>query len=169
MTPVELVNQPWKSLMVAGWTPTKAIELAIAIEDQGASTYRVLAEKWITNKVLGELFRRLESDEADHGEKLRRLLAGIDTAASRVDGLGIERLKGIANGFFTSSEGFGLSGIEHLREPNAILKKTLGFERATLDFYRGLKDILGQSQELDRMISDEKQHAADILLAIASN
>jgi rubrerythrin len=150
----------WMSLMRAGWDEVKAVELAVAIEELGAWTYRALAARWGRSGELRALFGELGEDEAAHGETVRALLG--DARAVGGGPLDEQSLKAIARGFFVADDGWALAGVAELERPDEVLEKVLKFERATLNFYRGLRDVLGSTPALELMIAEERRHVAAI-------
>lgn len=157
------MTAPWKTLVGAGWSVRKAVELAAAIEERGEQTYRALAQRWAGAEGIRTLFEQFAGEEAAHGAGIRKLLA--TAPAEPASALDTETLRGIAHGFF-SDEGWALGGIEQLDDRRQILGKVLRFENATLHFYRGLQDVLGASPTLAALIAEEKRHVVELLRAV---
>jgi hypothetical protein len=156
-----------RALLLGGWNLRKAVELAIVIEDIGAERYRRLSRKWEATENLRALFARLADEEDGHCEGARALLD--DASAHRSDPasqLDEDCLKAIAHDHLFAEDGGALGGIESLAGEQQVLEKILKFENATLHFYRGLRDVLGPSSTLDRMIAEEKRHAVEIMRAM---
>ena len=162
------MSEQWKKgLLAAGWNLRKAVELAIAIEEMGTELYRRLGRKWESNADLQDLFTRLAMEEVAHGEVLRTLLFIVGTPRTNpVDDLDEESLKAIAHASFFFEKGGALKGIEDLPTPEQVLDKVLKFEKSTLLYYRGLKDVLGASPTLDGIIAEEKRHTVDVMRAL---
>ncbi len=161
-------RENWKKgLLAAGWNLRKAVELAIEIEEMGTELYRGLARKWESNADLRDLFTQLVNEEVAHREGFRTILSSVDTRRNdAVDKLDEECLKAIAHTSFFSEESGALKDIENLPTVEQVLDKVLKFEKATLLYYRGLKDVLGASPALDVMIAEEKRHTVDVMHAM---
>ncbi len=162
-------RENWKKgLLAAGWNLRKAVELAIEIEEMGTELYRELARKWESNADLRDLFTQLGKEEVAHREGFRTILSTVDTRSNdAVDKLDEECLKAIAHTSFFSEESGALKDIENLPTVEQVLDKVLKFEKATLLYYRGLKDVLGASPVLDVMIAEEKRHTVDVMRAMS--
>jgi rubrerythrin len=162
------MSEQWKKgLLAAGWNLRKAVELAIAIEEMGTELYRRLGRKWESNADLQGLFTRLAMEEVAHREVLRTLLSTVGTPRTNpVDDLDEKSLKAIAHASFFFEKGGALKGIEDLPTPEQVLDKVLKFEKSTLLYYRGLKDVLGASSTLDGIIAEEKRHTVDVMRAL---
>ncbi|HEX7623818.1 MAG TPA: ferritin family protein [Anaeromyxobacteraceae bacterium] len=160
------MDEQWrKGLFAAGWDLRKAVELAIGIEERGTELYRGLAKKWQANASLRELFTRLAQEEVAHREEFLALFSSIATRTSDAV-LDEACLKAIAHVSFFSEESGALKEIGNLASPGQVLDKVLKFERATLHYYLGLKDVMGANPTLDAMIAEERRHTVEVLRAM---
>jgi rubrerythrin len=160
------MNEQWrKGLLAAGWDLRKAVELAIGVEERGAVLYRDLAKKWESNAGLRDLFTRLATEEVGHREGFLTLLSSI---GARTNDAVLDEacLKAIAHVSFFSEESGALKEIANLASPGQVLDKVLKFEKATLHYYQGLKDVLGANPPLDFMIAEEKRHTVEVMRAM---
>jgi hypothetical protein len=69
--------------------------------------------------------------------------------------------------FFTGEAGM-TAALEKIQSVNEALVHVLGFEKATLGFYRAIQDTLGQEAALDAIIAAEQQHIARLMRYILS-
>jgi hypothetical protein len=160
------MSEPWKKgLLAAGWNLRTAVELAIEVEEMGKRLYGELAARWGSDPVLQGLFSQLASEEVSHQEALRVLLAGVGRQRSEAE-LDDVSLRAIAHASFFSSEGGALAGIERLSTRRQVLETVLKFERGSVLYFRGLRDVLGPSATLDSVIAEEKRHTASVKRAI---
>ena len=162
------MSEGWKKgLLAAGWNPRRAVQLAVRIEEMGSELYRGLATRWESSPNLRGLFASLATDEVAHRERFRALLA--TAGGSREDPgalLDEECLMAIASTSFFSEESGALGEIARLTTEEQVLDKVFQFEKVTLLYYRGLRDVLGASPTLDAIIAEEKQHTIDVLHAM---
>ena len=58
----------------------------------------------------------------------------------------------------------GLSAkLEGIQSVDEALTHVLGFEKATLGFYRAIRDVLGREEALEAIIRAEKQHIVRLM------
>ena len=146
----------------------QVLELAVTTEEVGAKYYAGLAERFAAEKDIADIFQRLGQDELAHAAAFRKLAA----EASSDQRIGPE-----ADAYFvlraaTASEFFVKSGLHApaaVQTPADALTKALEFEKATLFYYQSVKDALGGSPELDRLIAAEKAHLMALMRVIVSD
>jgi len=160
------MDEQWKKgLLAAGWDLRKAVELAIGIEERGTVLYRGMAKKWESNASLRDLFIQLAQEEAAHREGFLTLISSLGTRTNDAV-LDEACLKAIAHVSFFSEESGALKEIANVASPGQVLDEVLKFERATLHYYRGLKDVIGANPTLDVMIAEEKRHTVAVMRAM---
>lgn len=141
-------------------TITKAIGLAIATEDMGVKAYSKLAERFSEHEEMSAAFSLLAKDEMAHKAQFQTVLDQIPPEQEGVmtegDNSGYLRAMAMSE-FFGGDEGL-IGKLEKAESLEQALIQVIGFEKATFGYYRAVKDVLGESEALDRIIRAEKSH-----------
>ena len=145
-----------------------AIEMAVATEDLGAMSYREIAGKFSSEAEIARVFDLLAQDEEAHGAQFRRLLDEVPSEKDAVgqDDAGLVLRAAATSQFFDKK---ALADTAEIKTPADALSKALAFERSTLFYYQSIKEILGESPQLDKMIDAEKSHVATLMKVILSD
>ena len=149
-------------------TLKQVLQLAVTTEEVGAKYYADLAEKFAAEKEISEVFQRLGQDELAHAAAFRKL---ADSAPSDSK-VGPEQDSYFVLRAASASEFFVKSGLHApagIQTPGDALTKALEFEKATLFYYQSVKDALGGSPELDRLIAAEKGHLMALMRVVVSD
>ncbi|NQT12295.1 MAG: hypothetical protein HQ582_06090 [Planctomycetes bacterium] len=140
-------------------TITRAIQFAIATEETGAKAYCKLAERFSEQEEISAAFSLLAKDEAAHKAQFQNALdqappeavgAATDENSSFLGAMAMSE-------FFQGDEGL-MGKLEKARDLQEALLCVLNFEKATYGYYRAVRDVLGESEALDRIIQAEKGH-----------
>jgi rubrerythrin len=148
-----------------GLTVRRAVEMAINTEKIGADFYSKLSQQYAEDAELARIFERLSKDEKVHEAQFRALL---DDAPGRpaVDSDSPAQQFLQATAFSKYFNEGSLSKIESAEE---ALGKALNFEKATLQYYEALRDIMGNSDKLQAIIDAEKDHVVTLMRVIVSD
>lgn len=142
-----------------------ALELAVATEDMASDYYRRLAEKFADEAEVKQVFEQLSADEEGHKKAFKTIL---DNAAGREqvlsDDPNYEYLKAAAQSKFFDKDYF--ENIGDINSTEEALGRALGLEKATLLYYEGLRDYLQHDDNLEKVISAEKRHVANLIRII---
>jgi len=148
--------------MLEELTIKKAVEFAITTEQQGSRIYRKLARRFADNEELVELFELLGAEEDKHEQSLCALLKKVpDEEASSGDER-FQYLRAISISEFFSGED-KLFGRESLESREDVLLRALNMEKATLQYYHAMRDVLGDSEVIAALIKAEKRHVVYIM------
>lgn len=140
-------------------TITRAIQFAIATEEMGAKAYSKLAERFSEHEEISAAFALLAKDEAAHRVQFQTVLdhvppeEGAMAKDERSTYLGAMAM----SEFFRGDEGL-VGKLEKAQNLQEALIHVLDFEKATYGYYRAVKDVLAESEALDRIIEAEKGH-----------
>jgi rubrerythrin len=147
-------------------TLRKAIELAVATEELGARHYQELAKKFAGQGEVASVFEHLAEDEVSHEAQFRALLKEVpeDKQVAGDDESGL-LLRAAATSQFFDKKALE----ENIETPADALAKALAFERSTLFYYQSIRDVLGESPQLDEMIQAEKSHVTTLMKVILSD
>ncbi len=142
----------------------QAIEIAMKAEELAAKFYAQLAKKFGNNAELKSLLEQLARDEIDHRKQFGDLLNIEPGRSVSISDEHYDFLKQIdISRHFDQMENVGDV------EEKDILNQAYEFEKETVLFYHGIKDIVGESKELDEIIKMEKSHMTQILKYIMTD
>ena len=144
-------------------TPRKAIEFAVKTEELGTKFYQQLALKFSEQAELKELFESLAIDEVLHEEQFRKLLERLPPDEGVSTGPEFQYLRAMSlSQFFMGQEGLKKKCRE-IESKDDALRIAFELEKATLQYYTALREVLGASDALEAVIEAEKGHLAQVL------
>ena len=136
----------------------EVIEQAVQAEKLGFDFYSARAKQFAHDEELKKLFDILAGQELRHEkifsalkEKTGELYLENWEEASRY-------LRAIVESEFFLGRGKSLASLEHIKSAEDAVRYAIGFEKETLLYYHGLRDIVNDKEILDRIISEEKSH-----------
>jgi rubrerythrin len=147
-------------------TLRKALEMAVATEELGAKYYQEISKKFSDEKELVEVFDRLAEDEVAHESQFKKLLDEIPSDEVGQDDAGLLLRAAATSQFFDKK---ALEDVSEIKTADDALAKALAFERSTLFYYQSLKDIIGESPQLQKLVDAEKAHVTTLMKVIVSN
>jgi rubrerythrin len=136
----------------------EVIEQAIQTEKTGNEFYTAMAKKFHENNELKKLFETLAAQEIKHEQVFTALKNKIkDEAPEGWDEVALY-LKAIVDSEFFLGKDKSLSAIHNVNTSADAIKFALGFERETLLYYYGLRDMIQEKKVIDEVIKEEKSH-----------
>lgn len=141
-----------------------AIEIAMKAEELGAKFYGNLAKKFSDKPDLKETLEQLAKDEVDHRKQFGDLLNIEPGRKVTVPEEHYDFLKQIDISKYFDN----MKDVEDVDEKE-ILTQAYEFEKETVLFYHGIKDVVGDSKELDEIIKMEKTHMNKLLKYIVTD
>jgi rubrerythrin len=154
--------------MFTGLTLYKAIELAITIEQLGAEYYARMEKKFKDESELKEIFNQLAKDEILHEAQFKALIENVpDDEPEKQQYELYQFLRATAISEFFSKDYF--KHTDNIKSSDVALGRALAFEKATLQFYEAIKEILGESKELDDIIATERSHVVALMRIIVAD
>jgi rubrerythrin len=151
--------------MAENLTLRESIQLAVTTEQLGRDFYLKMAEKFSSENEISGVFSRLAEDERVHEGQFRKLLDSVpqETVSGERDER-YEFLKATAISEFFRQEYFSKAG--EISTGVEALGKALAFEKATLQYYRAIREVLGKSEQLDAIIEAERNHVLSLVRII---
>jgi len=136
-----------------------AIEMAVKAEELGINFYSKLANRFPNNENITGVFNILARDEIVHKKQFLQLLETFADETFKVSEDEIVFLNAcdISN-YFPSMENIP----ENITEKE-VLKYAFNFEKETVLYYAGIKDIIGENKVLDEIIKREKTHIIKLM------
>ena len=149
--------------MLAEPTLRKSIELAIETEKIGAKYYQELTEKFEKDSVIRDIFAQLARDEKTHEQQFTEILKTLPSEG-KIDPRQQSYLKAASISEFFKTDTF--KGIAKAESSAEVMRRAFNFEKSTLFFYSAIREIIGKSEPLDKIIEAEKLHMTNLMKVI---
>jgi len=144
-------------------TPRQAIEFAVKTEELGTKFYQQLALKFSDQPEMKELFELLAKDEVMHEAQFRRLLEKTPPDEGVSTGPEFQYLRAMSlSQFFLGQEGLKKTSKE-IEDKSDALRIAFELEKATLQYYTAMREVLGANDALDSVIEAEKAHLDKVM------
>ncbi len=135
------------------------IKIAIRAEELGINFYSELAKRFFRYEDLKSSLEQLAKDEVEHKRQFSELLADVGDDKYQISEEDRDFLKGVdISKFFEGMETIG----ENVK-PISILTKAYAFEKESVLYYLGIRDIIGKNAKLDEIIKIEKLHVTKLM------
>ena len=136
----------------------EVLEQAVRTEDLGHDFYTAMANKFKENEGLGNLFQTLAQKELLHKTRFEELkeLTGEEEPADWEEASSYFRA--VVESEFFLGKGKSLPSLEHIKNASDALKFAIGFEKETILYFSGLRDVVKAKEIIDEIINEEKYH-----------
>jgi len=136
----------------------EAVEMAVQTERLGYDFYSAMAEKHRDEKDLKELFSTLASKEQAHEKVFEELKGRIgDSEPAEWNEVAPYMRAIVESAFFLGKEKAAMH-IQNIRDLQGALGFAIAFEKETLLFFYGIRDGVSDTELIDRIIGEEKEH-----------
>jgi rubrerythrin len=135
------------------------LETAVKAEDLGISFYTELARKFAGNDEIRSILEMLARDEVEHKRQFSELLRDVGEENYHLSQIDIDYIKSVD----LSRHFDGLENVSSNIKPMAVLTRAYAFEKESVLFYTGLRDIIGRNPMLDEIIKIEKSHVTKLM------
>ena len=145
--------------MLSDLTLRKAIEFAVKTEEAGELFYTKMARRFEGNEEVSKIFTALALDEKAHHETFSRWLAEVPeepALKSQRERLAVLRAMSMSE-FFLGEDGI-FKNLEGIETGQDAIRRAYRLEKDTLGYYLAMKEILGASELLDKLIRAEEGH-----------
>jgi rubrerythrin len=150
-------------------TVREALDFAVRTEELGAALYKRLAGRFSEDAELKQMFEVLAEDEVAHGNHFRKLLELTPPDEGVSTGPEFQYLRAMSlSQFFLGEKGLKKKFAE-IQSRTDALGIVFEFEKATLQYYQALREVLGENQALDAIIQAEKAHVMKIMQYIITD
>jgi rubrerythrin len=147
--------------MAEDLTLRECIQLAVTTEEIGCKFYERLARKFAEDKDVAGVFSQLAEDEKAHEKQFKELLEGVPKEELQPERYELHQfLRATAISEFFRKDYFVKA--DEISTPAEALGKALAFEKETLLYYQAIRDVLGESKQLDAIIKAERNHVMAI-------
>jgi rubrerythrin len=156
--------------MIEGLTLHKAVEFAVKTEELGQRIYRKLAARFEDEREIAEIFDKLAQDEARHEKQFRSLLPQVsqDEGISNQEARH-EYLHAMSLSQFFRGEGSLFGGYEDIGDRTDALVRAFELEKATVQYYQAIEELLGENETLSTIIAAEKDHMMRLLQVLMAD
>jgi rubrerythrin len=155
--------------MTEAMTPRQAIEFAVKTEELGTRFYQQLALKFSDQPELEELFELLAKDEVMHERQFRKLLEKTPPDQGVSTGPEFQYLRAMSlSQFFMGQEGLKRKCRE-IEDKGDALGIAFELEKATLQYYGAMREVLGENEILNAVIEAEKAHLTKVMQYIITD
>lgn len=136
------------------------IEQAVQTEKLGNELYSSMAERFAKDQKLRILFETLAARELAHKKTFSDLKESLGDQKIENPEEVSNFLRAVVESEFFLGSHKSLPSLEHLRSIDDAVKYALGFEKETLLYFLGLRDIVKEKGTIDEIITEEKKHIA---------
>lgn len=154
--------------MLEQLTLKKAVEFAIKTEELGAMAYAKLARKFSDEKNLEDIFQVLAREEVAHGKAFSAMLSKVPDVEESEGEERWQYLRAMSISHFFGGKGGLLKAADKIKTREDALIRAIGLEKATLQYYEAMKDILEDSSVIESIIRAEKRHVINLMRALMS-
>ncbi|HIJ59329.1 MAG TPA: ferritin family protein [Nitrospirae bacterium] len=140
------------------FTIKEVLEQAIQTEKLGYQFYTTICERFKNEQRLKELFTTLANKELAHEKTFSELLEMVD---KKVEDGWYEAslyLRAIVESEFFLGKNKSLPSMEKLKDIGDAVTYAIGFEKETLLYFYGIRDVVKEKEIVDEIINEEKSH-----------
>lgn len=138
----------------------KSLKLAVKTEQMGAQFYEKMADKFSSKKEISAIFTQLGKDEKVHEAQFSKILSSTPADEGGSNYETDQYVRAIAISEFFRVGRFPKP--EDIKDEADALGAALSFEKSTLLFYQSLKEIIGDSEPINKIINAEKGHIVSL-------
>jgi rubrerythrin len=150
------------------FTLREAVELAITTEQLGANFYNGMERKFSDDNELKDIFARLAKDEKAHEAQFKTILKSVPEDKPEEQRYELYQfLRATAISEFFRSDSF--KDTDAIKDKTEALGRAFAFEKATHQYYQAMRDVIGESSELDAIIEAEKNHVVTLMKVILTD
>jgi len=137
---------------------TEVIEQAIQTEELGYEFYKKMSKRFEDNKELERLFTTLAIKELEHKDTFRKLRERIDEKEPD----NWEEVKPYLRAMVESEFFLGNDKTPQLMEAidtaHDAVRFAINFEKETMLYFIGIRDVVNEKEIVDKIINEEKSH-----------
>jgi rubrerythrin len=136
----------------------EVLEQAVQTEKLGYQFYTGMAERFKDNGELLKLFSTLAEKELTHEKTFSDLLAMVgDTEPEGWDEASLYMRAMVESEFFLGKNK-SLPSMDGIKTIEDAVNFAIGFEKETLLYFHGIRDVVKEKDMVDEIINEEKSH-----------
>jgi rubrerythrin len=136
----------------------EVLEQAIQTEKLGYELYIEMARRFEKDEQLKKLFETLAAKEHEHEKTFVSMKDTVGTGKVENWEEASRYLRAIVESEFFLGKNKSLPSLDHLKNIDDAVKYAIGFEKETLLYYLGLRDLVKEKDMVNRLIKEEKSH-----------
>lgn len=146
------------------YTLNHALETAVMAEDLGIKYYSEMAKRFSHNDDLKNMFQLLAKDEVEHKKQFTELLKSVPQKNPTQFATEFQFLQAVdLSKFFKDME-----NVKDEYKIEEVLQGAFNFEKESVLFYIGIRDLFGEHPLLDEIINLEKNHMTKLMKYIVT-
>ncbi len=136
----------------------EAVEQAVQTEKLGYQFYTTIAERFVKDAGLNNLFTTLAKKELRHEKTFKELLEIIKDEEPVDWEEGEQYLRAIVESEFFLGKNKSLPSMENVKTVEDAVNFALGFEKETLLYFYGLRGAVKETEVVEEIINEERSH-----------
>lgn len=140
------------------FTIKEVLEQAIQTEKLGFQFYSEMANRFKENEKLKDLFTTLANKELAHEKTFSELLDMIDQKVEEGWDEASLYLRAIVESEFFLGKNKSLPSMAGIKDITDAVTYAIGFEKETLLYFYGIRDVVKEKEVVDEIINEEKSH-----------
>ncbi|MBC8412297.1 MAG: ferritin family protein [Nitrospira sp.] len=136
----------------------EVLQQAVQTEKLGYELYIKLANRFEKDEKLKKLFEMLAVQEQIHEQTFTEMLETIDDKAIEKPEEVELYMRAIVESEYFIVDETQLPSIDNMNNIEEAIHYALGFERQTLLYYYGLRDLVKEKAVINKLVAEEKKH-----------
>jgi rubrerythrin len=136
----------------------EVIEQAVQTEQLGYEFYSSMSTRFEKDEGLSKLFQTLGHRELTHKDRFQELKEITGEKEPDDWEEASSYLRAIVESEFFLGKGKALPSLEHIRDAGDAIRYAMGFEKETMLYFVGLRDVVKSREVVDEIINEEKSH-----------
>ncbi|MCX8070550.1 MAG: ferritin family protein [Thermodesulfovibrionales bacterium] len=140
------------------FTIKEVLEQAIQTEKLGYQFYTEMASRFKDKEKIKDLFTTLANKELAHEKTFTELLNMIDQNIEEGWEEASLYMRAIVESEFFLGKNKSLPSMDGIKEMSDAVNYAIGFEKETLLYFYGIRDVVREKEVVDEIINEEKSH-----------
>ena len=137
---------------------SEVLEQAVQTERLGNQLYMKMAKRFEKDAKLRQLFETLAVKEQEHERTFTELRDKVNNRRVENWEEVSHYLRAIVESEFFLGKNKSLPSLDHLKNIEDAVRYALGFEKETLLYYHGIRDLVREKDVVSKLIDEEKSH-----------
>lgn len=136
----------------------EAVAQAVQAEKLGYQFYTSMAERFRADEGLNSLFTVLATKELQHEKRFSELLGILKDPEPAGWEEAEQYLRAIVESEFFLGKNKSLPSMEKVKTVEDAVSFAAGFEKDTLLYFYGIRDVVKEKEVMDEIINEERSH-----------
>ena len=143
---------------MAGYSIREVVEMAVQTEKVGGAFYTEMADKFKDNENINELFTKLADREKAHEATFTQLKESLGDTEPEGWEEASKYMRAIVESAFFLGKEKATAHIQGIQDYKAAVGFALAFEKETLLYFYGIRDLVADKKIVDEIIDEEQSH-----------